>query len=116
MSLASDCYCEVGNDTIQQLATEAYLRGLKDVAIRLKPKNMQEAGVMVKDTIANSKAIFGSRVTFKERLFTYEEEKRVSSIENKVDKLCNVVLGKRQSTPYPRNRSPSLETYRSYRP
>ena len=40
---------------------------------------------MVKDTTANSKAIFGSKVTFKERLFTYEEEKRVSSIENKID-------------------------------
>ena len=78
-SLASDGYSEVGNDTIQQLATEAYLRALRQkdaAAIQVLNKNqktVQEACIMVKGTIANSKAIFGSKVTFKEMLFTYKE-------------------------------------------
>jgi hypothetical protein len=122
LSLASDGYDFVGNSATQQLATEAFLRGLKhkDVAVQVMnkgPKTVQEACTLVKDILANNKAILGGKVSFKERFFTYEEDKRISSLEDKVDKLGTIILGKRSPTPDSRNRSNRRESPppRSYR-
>ena len=62
---------------------------------------------MVKDMLANNKAINGTKVSFTERHVTAEEDKRVSMMEDKIDKLCSVILGKRPTTPDPRQRRDS---------
>ena len=74
------------NNTVQQLATEAFLRGCKykeaaALVFSETPQTVQEACKKVKTVLANRNAIFGTKVTFLRKAFTLQEEKRVSDIE-----------------------------------
>ena len=96
------------NGTVQLLATEAFLRGCKhkEAAALLcneAPQNIQEACQKVKTVFVNRKAIFGTKVSFQEKAFTFQEENRVSEIERKVDSLTDMVTRSSQS-PYRDNR------------
>ena len=78
--------------TLQQLATEAFLRGckFKDAAklvMNEALKSIQEACRRVKTVNANKKAVGATKVSFQERAFTFQEETRVASIDKKVDDL-----------------------------
>ena len=77
---------------LQNVATEAFLRGCrhKEAAITVfneGPTNIQIACQRINTLIANKKAVYGSRVTFQERQFTLEEERRVSDLEKSVNTL-----------------------------
>ena len=92
LTVTIDGYGDAQFATLQQLATEAFLRGckFKDAATLVMneaPKSIQEACRRVKTVIANKKAVGATKVSFQERAFTFQEETRVASIEKKVDDL-----------------------------
>ncbi|MCG8034644.1 MAG: hypothetical protein JAZ03_21075 [Candidatus Thiodiazotropha taylori] len=108
LTTAMDGFSTADNNTIQHLATESFLRGCRDkeaaaLVINEGPHTIQEACQKLKTVVANRKAIFGTKVSFQERVFTVEEEKRVSEIEHKLDHLAECF---RRSSPSP-YRSPS---------
>ena len=85
---------EVG--TLQQLATESFLRGCKhkDAAMTVMNESVasiQQACKRVKTIIANKKAINGGKVTFQEKVFTVDEETRVSNLEKKYNELVKTL-------------------------
>ena len=55
----------------------------------------------MKTVLAYRNAIIGTKVTFQEKAFTLQKEKRVSDIERKVDSLTDIF---RRSSPYRDNR------------
>ena len=80
--------------TLQHVATGAFLRGTKHrdeaiVVINESPTNIQQACKRLKTVIANKQAIIGQKVSFKERVFTAQEEDRVSRIEQRLDSLSS---------------------------
>ena len=84
--------------TLQQLATEAFLCGgkFKDAATLVMneaPNSIQEECRRVKTVIANKKAVWAAKVSFQERAFTFQEEKRVASIEKRWMTLGKLSIG-----------------------
>ena len=114
LAIAMDGYKDASAVLLQQMATEAFLRGCrhKDAATLVMneaPQTIHVACKRIKTMLANKKAIWG-KVSFSERIFTVQEETRVSNIEKKVDDLLKTVH--RPSTP-PRLASPSPPRYSS---
>ena len=108
LAIAMDGYKDASAVLLQQMATEAFLRGCrhKDAATLVMneaPQTIHVACKRIKTMLANKKAI-GGKVSFSERIFTVQEETRVSNIEKKVNDLLKTVH--RPSTP-PRLASPS---------
>ena len=102
---------EVG--TLQQLATESFLRGCKhkDAAMTVMKESVatiQDACRRVKTIIANKKAIGGGKVTFQEKVFTVDEETRVSNLEKKLSELTKAL---QQASPVNKSLSPSPSRY-----
>ena len=103
LTIAIDEFKAFNSNMVQQLATEAFLRGCKHkeaaaLVLSEAPETIQKASKKVKTVLANPKAIFGTRVTFQETDFTLQEGKRVSDIERKVDSLTDIF---RRSSPSP---------------
>ena len=103
LTSAMDGFNTADNNTVQQLATEAFLRGCKHkeasaYVFNESPRTIQEACQKVKTVLANRKAIFGSKVSFQERAFTLEEERRVSEMEKQIQTLTSAL---RRSSPSP---------------
>ena len=96
MSITLDGHKNERSSLIQQVATEAFLRGCKhkDAATTVmneSPATIHEACKWVKTILANKEAIGGGKVSFQERLFTVAEETRVSGLEKKVDDLAKTI-------------------------
>ena len=108
LAITMDGYKDVSAVLLQQMATEAFLHSCRDkdaatLVMNEAPQTIHVACKRIKTMLANKKAI-GGKVSFSERIFTVQEEKRVSNIEKKVDDLLKSVH--RPSTP-PRLASPS---------
>ena len=98
LTTAMDGFHVADNTTVQKLATEAFLRGCRhkeaaSLTLNQNPMSIQEACRSVKTILANKKAIFGNKVTFKERYFTAQEEERVSNSDRKVYNLQKILEG-----------------------
>ena len=96
VSITLDGHKNERSSLIQQVATEAFLRGCKhkDAATTVmneSPATIHEACKRVKTILANKKAIGGGKVYFQERLFTVAEETRVAGLEKKVDDLAKTI-------------------------
>ena len=107
LEITMDGYKDANAKLLQQIATESFLRGCrhKDAATTVmneSPSTIHEACKRAKTILANKKAVGGGKVSFQERIFTVEEESRVSNIEKKVDELTKHF--QRSSTSF---RSPS---------
>ena len=94
LSVCLDGFPQTDAITLQNVATEAFLRGTKHrdeaiVVINESPTNIQQACKRLKTVIANKQAISGQKVSFKERVFTAQEEDRVSRIEQRLDSLSS---------------------------
>ena len=92
ITLAMEGYSGANDELIMTIPTEAFLRGCRDKEAALlvmneAPTNIQDACRRLKSVVANRKAIQGERVTFKERLFTAQEEDRVAALEKKVQSM-----------------------------
>ena len=59
------------------------------MVINESPTNIQQACKRLKTVIANKQAISGQNDSFKERVFTAQEEDRVSRIEQRLDSLSS---------------------------
>ena len=95
LGIASDAFGGFDNKVMQQMATEAFLRGCnnKEAAsfvLVSSPSTIQEACQKMKMVIANKKAVEGSKVSFQERVFTSQEDKRVSDLERKVNVIPDI--------------------------
>ena len=104
LTVAMDGFSETDPKTVQQLATESFLRGCrhKEAAAKVlndEPRNIQDACRRVKSFLANQKAIHGTKVNFKERAFTMEEEQRVGRLERRVCELSER-LRERSHSPF----------------
>lgn len=137
--IAMDGYDKCDNSVIDQIGTEAFLRGCKDKeaarhVIERNPESINKALKIMKTSIANQKAIYGSRspnfahrqVSFadsagksqdKESASTVNSplEKEVRNLTQLVTKLTEVMLSSDQHT---RGRSPERYTppkYNAYR-
>ena len=102
LTITMDGYKNASAGLNQQMVTESFLRGCKHkdaatLVMNVSPSTSHEACKRVKTIIANKKAIGGGNVSFQERVFTLEEENRVTGIEKKVDDLTKII-----------QRSPSL--------
>ena len=76
LTVTIDGYGDAQIATLQQLATEAFLRGCKfkgaaTLATNEAPKSIQEACRRVKTVIANKKAVKATKVSFQELAFTF---------------------------------------------
>ena len=94
LSVCLDGFPQTDAITLQNIATEAFLRGTKHrdeaiVVINESPTNIQQACKRLKTVIANKQAISGQKVSFKERVFTTQEEDRVSRIKQRLDSLSS---------------------------
>ena len=92
LNIASDGYGEYDFKVMQQMAIEAFLRGChhKEAAsfvMVANPSTIQEACQKIKLVMASRKAIAGNKVSFQEKLFTAQEEKRVSDLERDVREM-----------------------------
>ncbi|CAC5415863.1 unnamed protein product [Mytilus coruscus] len=137
--IAMDGYEKCDNSVIHQIGTEAFLRGCKDKeaarhVTEKNPESINKALKIMKTSIANQKAIYGSRspnfahrqVSFadsagkshdKESTSTVNSplEKEVRNLTQLVTKLTEVMLSSDQHT---RGRSPERYTppkYNAYR-
>ena len=103
MTAATDGFGMSDKVLLQNVATEAFLRGcrFKEAAMTILnegPTTIQAACQRIKTLVANKKAVYGSsRVSFQERQFTLEEKKRMSRLEKSVETLMMM----RGSTPSP---------------
>ena len=89
LNVATDGYGEFETTVLQKIATEAFLRGCRNkestsLVLISTPKTIHEACQRIKTTVANKKNLEGPKVSFQERLFSVQEEKRVSDLERKV--------------------------------
>ena len=105
LTVAMNGYKTCDNNTIQQLATEQFLRGCKHkeaaaLVINEAPQTVQEACRKVKTVLANHKAIFGNKVSFKENAFTAQEENRVSQIEKQLNSVTDYVFRRSSQSPF----------------
>lgn len=97
---AMDGFTSADSTTVQTFATEVFLLGCKqkESAARVfneSPKTIQSSCQKVKTE--NRKTIFGGKVTFEEKVFTVEEERRVSDRERKLDTLTDLVRTSRSN-------------------
>ena len=86
LSIATDGYGDLDNAVMQQIAIEAFLRGCQNkeaafFCFSLGPIDHSGCMSKIKTAIANKMTVEGNKVSFQERLFTAQEEKRVSDLE-----------------------------------
>ena len=104
LTIAMDGFYGAGAATLQQLSTEAFLRGCKHkeaiaFVFNQTPKIIQKTCKRVKTFIPNKKLILGGKeVTFQEKVFTLNGEQRVHKFERKLDDLIRFV--RRNSLPH----------------
>ncbi|MCG8044734.1 MAG: hypothetical protein N0E48_03455 [Candidatus Thiodiazotropha endolucinida] len=96
LTITMDGYQKTDTDTVQQIATESFLRGCKYkeaamVVMNESVSTIQDACRRVKTIMANKKAIGGGRVSFQERIFTIDEETRVSNIEKTLKEVVKTL-------------------------
>ena len=72
--------------------------------------SIQQACKRVKTIIANKKAINGGKVTFQEKVFTVDEETRVSNLEKKYNELVKTL---QQASSANKSSSPLLRARRN---
>ena len=99
LNVATDGYRDFETTVLQQMAVEAFLRGCRNkksasLVLISTPKTIQEACQRLKTIVANKKALEGPKVSFQERLFSAQEEKRVSDLERKVSEMTYMVRTK----------------------
>ena len=99
LNVATDGYGDFETTVLQQMAVEAFLRGCRNkesasLVLISTPKTIQEACQRLKTIVANKKALEGPKVSFQERLFSAQEEKRVSDLERKVSEMTYMVRTK----------------------
>ena len=99
LNVAKDGYGDFETTVLQQMAVEAFLRGCRNkesasLVLISTPKTIQEACQRLKTIVANKMALEGSKVSFQERLFSAQEEKRVSDLERKVSEMTYMVRTK----------------------
>ena len=104
LSIANDGYAKFDAETMQQLATESFLRGCQNkeaasLVMIAGISNVQEACRKMKMIISGRKAVQANKVSFQERLFSAQEEKRVSDLERDMKDL-------KYQIPFIRSRSP----------
>ena len=125
LSMATDGFGDFDNAVMQQMAIEAFLRGcqnkeLASFVLVSTPSTIQDACRKMKMFIANKKAVDRNKVSFQERLFTAQEEKRVSDLERKVSDMTYMIRSRSPQRPYtssyryPRDRQ-SYDRYRQNR-
>ena len=113
MTVASDGFARADNETLQNVAVEAFLRGCRNkdaamIVLNEGPTNIQTACQRVKLLVANKRAVYGpSRVSFQERAFTVEEESRISRIEKSLDSIQLMLKGTTQSPSRQMGQSPN---------
>ena len=98
MTITLDGYKSERTALIQQVSTEAFLRGCKHkeaatMVMNESPSTIHEACKRIKTILANKKAIGGGKVSFQERVFSVEEENRVAGIERKCDDMMKIIKG-----------------------
>ena len=109
LSIATDGLDKFDSESMQQLATESFLHGCanKEAAALVMisgADNIQQACKKIKMIISSKKAVEASKVSFQERHFTAEEEKRISDLERKVNEMSYNI----------RSRSPQNDHYYGY--
>ena len=95
LAIAMDGYKDASAVLLQQMDTEAFLRGCrrKDAATLFMieaPQTIHVACKRIKTMLANKKAN-GGKVSFSGRIFEVQEETRVLNMEKKVDDLLKTV-------------------------
>lgn len=120
--IVMDGYDKCENSVIDQIGTEAFLRGCKDKesarhVIERNPVSINKALKLIKSAIANQKAIYGTRSpTFAHRQVTFKDstdkkeappnsnplEKEVQNLTKVVSKLAELMISSEQV----RGRSP----------
>ena len=105
LSMATDGFGDFDNAVMQQMAIEAFLRGCQNkeaasFVLVSTPSTIQDACRKMKMFIANKKAVDGNKVSFQERLFTAQEEKRVSDLERKVSDMTYMIRSRSPQRPY----------------
>ena len=98
MTITLDGYKSERTALIQQVSTEAFLRGCKHkeaatMVMNESPSTIHEACKRIKTILANKKAISGGKVSFQEKVFSVEEENRVAGIERKCDDMMRIIKG-----------------------
>ena len=81
------------------MATEAFLKGCRNkgsasLVLISTPKTIQETCQRLKAIVAHKKALEGPKVYFQERIFSAQEEKKVSDVERKVSEMTYMVWTK----------------------
>ena len=105
LSIAKNGYAKFDAETMQQLATESFLRGCQNKEAGIS--NVQEACRKMKMIISGRKAVQANKVSFQERLFSSQEEKRVSDLERDMKDL-------KYQIPFMRSRSPRDDRHYGY--
>ena len=99
LNVATDGYRDFETTVLQQMAIDAFLIGCRNkesasLVLISTPKTIQEACQRLKTIVANKKALEGPKVSFQERLFSAQAEKRVSDLERKVSQMTYMVRTK----------------------
>ncbi|CAG2249837.1 unnamed protein product [Mytilus edulis] len=88
--LTMDGYYRSNNDIIDQLGTEAFLRGCQEkeaarIVIEKNPRTINEALKWIKSSLANQKAIYGARKSYSGRPQSYSQRQVTFSDINDSD-------------------------------
>ncbi|CAC5411290.1 unnamed protein product [Mytilus coruscus] len=88
--LTMDGYYRSNNDIIDQIGTEAFLRGCQEkeaarIVIEKNPRTINEALKLIKSSLANQKAIYGARKSYSGRPQSYSQRQVTFSDMNDSD-------------------------------
>ena len=113
LTVTMDGFDKAEITTLQQLATESFLRGCKHKEAAMTVMNegvgtIHDACRRVKTIIANKRAIGGGKVTFQEKVFTVDEETRVTNIEKKLNEIAQTL---QQTSSNSKSPPPPLSRY-----
>lgn len=109
-----DGYSESGRKAIDQISTESFLRGCRDKeaarsVMEKNPKNIHEALDLIKASIANQQAVYGSSKAYYHRQVSFApseqhtdtdhgenkfsiQQKKIEQLEEKITKLTDMVF------------------------
>ena len=99
VSIARDGNEDLDTATVQQMATESFLRACQNqeaasLVMILGVSTVQQACKTMKMVISSKKAVQSTKVSFQERQFTAQEEERVSDLERKVSETSYMARSK----------------------
>lgn len=114
-----DGYSESGRKAIDQISTESFLRGCRDKeaarsVMEKNPKNIHEALDLIKASIANQQAVYGSSKAYYHRQVSFApseqhtdtdhgenkfsiQQKKIEQLEEKITKLTDMVFCMKQT-------------------